>query len=78
MAFLFFKMDKTLISEDIVEFSASVENLTVQSQQTDELNNTENGKFKIYCLYQSTSTDELTNERTGGRIRKGSTNERTD
>ena len=71
-------MDRTVISEDIVELSASVENLKVRYQQTAELNNTENGKFKIYCLYQSTSTDELTNERTGERIRKGRTNERTD
>ena len=71
-------MDRTVISEDIVELSASVENLTVQCQETAEVYNTENGKFKIYCLYQSTSTDELTNEITGGRIRKGRTNERTD
>ena len=71
-------MDRTVISEDIVELSAYVENLTVQCRQTAELNNTENGKFKIYCIYQSTSTDELTNERTGGRIRKGRTNKRTD
>ena len=71
-------MDRTVISEDIVDLSASVENLTVQCQQTAEVNNTENGRFKIYCLYQSTSTDELTNERTGGRIRKGRTNARTE
>ena len=46
-AFLFEKMDKPVVSESIVQLSASMENLVVQSQQTAEINNTENGKFKI-------------------------------
>ena len=44
-------MDRPVISEDIVELSASMENLAVQSKETAEFSNTENDKFKKYCLY---------------------------